>query len=188
MTVLLGSSGVCWSADFEKGFYAHDRGDFATALKELRPLAKQGHADAQTTLGWMYYKGQGVPQDDKTAAKWWTLAAEQGIAFAQNRLGQMYRTGEGVPQDYKTAVKWYTLAAEQGHAFAQGNLGVLYAFGQGKLKDYVYAHMWGNIAALNGNELGEKLRDDYEKQMTTEQIAEAQKLARECVKKDYKNC
>jgi TPR repeat protein len=100
----------------------------------------------------------------------------------------MYENGQGVPQDYKTAVKWYTLAAEQGDADAQGNLGVMYAFGDGILKDYVYAHMWGSIAAMNGNELGGKLRDDFEKRMTTEQTAEAQTLAQECVKKNYKGC
>ena len=59
---------------------------------------------------------EGVPQDDKTAVKWWTLAAEQGDADAQNNLGFMYNNGRGVPQDDKTAVKWYTLAAEQGYA------------------------------------------------------------------------
>ena len=100
----------------------------------------------------------------------------------------MYYNGEGVPQDYSTAVKWYSLAAEQGHASAQGNLGVMYAFGQGVLKDYVYAHMWGNIGAMNGNELGAKWRDDFEKKMTPADISTAQKLARECVARDYKGC
>jgi TPR repeat protein len=67
----------------------------------------------------MYSKGQGVPQDNKTAVKWWKLAAEQGIADAQFNLGLMYSTGQGVPQDNKTAVKWWKLAAEQGDAEAQ---------------------------------------------------------------------
>jgi len=100
----------------------------------------------------------------------------------------MYEKGRGVPQDDKTAVKWYRRAAEQGDAEAQGNLGAMYAFGKGVLKDYVYAHMWGNIAATNGNKLGAKLRDDFEKKMTSAQIADAQKLARECVRKNYKGC
>ncbi len=100
----------------------------------------------------------------------------------------MYDNGDGVPQDDKTAVKWYTLAAERGIASAQGNLGVMYAFGKGILKDYVYAHMWGHIAAMNGSELGGKLRDEFEKQMTPADIFAAQKLARECVAKNYKGC
>ena len=67
MTMLLGSSGVCWSADFLKGFDAAERGDYATALKEWTPLAEQGDADAQSNLGVMYDNGAGVPQDDKAA-------------------------------------------------------------------------------------------------------------------------
>ena len=52
MSVLLGSSGVCWSADFQKGLDAHERGDFATALKEWTPLAKQGNAAAENMRVW----------------------------------------------------------------------------------------------------------------------------------------
>ena len=100
----------------------------------------------------------------------------------------MYRQGKGVPQDYKTAVKRYTLAAEQGNTNAQYNLGAMYAFGQGVLKDYVYAHMWGNLAASNGNENGGKLREIAAKNMTPADLSTAQKLARECVRKNYKGC
>ena len=87
IAVLLGSLGVSWSADWEKGVTAAQNGDFATALREWKPLAKQGYATAQFNLGLMYYKGKGVPQDYKTAVKWYRLAAEQGNAYAQNNLG-----------------------------------------------------------------------------------------------------
>ena len=90
--------------------------------------------------------------------------------------------------DFATAFSEFKPLAEQGFVDVQGNLGAMYAFGSGILKDYVYAHMWGNIAATNGNELGAKLRDFVEKKMTPAQIAEAQKLARECVRKKYKGC
>jgi hypothetical protein len=136
----------------------------------------------------MYRNGDGVPQDYETAMKWYTLAAEQGNTDAQNSLGVMYDNGEGVPQDYKVAVKWYTLAAEQGDAGAQYNLGVMYADGEGVLQDFVYAHMWGNIAASNGNENGGELRDHVAERMTPPQLKEAQRLARECVRKNYKGC
>ena len=188
VALLLGSAGVSWSQDFQKGVAAAHSGDFATALREWTPLAEQGEADAQTILGVMYEEGKGVPQDYKTAVKWYKLAAEQGDADAQTQMGFMYNKGKGVPQNDKTAVKWWTLAAEQGNALAQGNLGAGYAFGRGVLKDYVYAHMWGNIAATNGNKLGAKLRDFVEKKMTPADISAAQKLARECVRKKYKEC
>ncbi len=110
-------------ADFDDGWAAYERGDYATALREWTPLADQGVALAQNNLGGMYREGQGVPQDYAEAVKWYRLAAEQGHASAQYNLGSMYDNGYGVPQDYAEAVKWYRLAAEQGHASAQNNLG-----------------------------------------------------------------
>ena len=177
-----------YSADFNKGLTAAQSGDFATALKEWKPLAEEGNAVAQNNLGLMYHNGWGVPQDYKEAVYWYRLAVEQGYAIAQYNLGLMYEKGKGVPQDDKEAARLYRLAAEQGYADAQGNLGVLYAFGNGIIKDYVYAHMWGNIASMNGNDLGALLRDDFAEKMTSSQIEEAQRLARECVKKNYKGC
>ena len=126
--------------------------------------------------------------DYATALKEWTPLADLGNVKAQYNLGLMYDMGKGVLQDYKKAVRWYQLAAEQGHSKAQGNLGVMYAFGNGIIKDYVYAHMWGNIASMNGNDKGETLRGYVAEKMTSSQIEEAQRLARECIKKNYKGC
>ena len=56
-------------ADFQAGKDAYDQGNYATALKEMRPLAEQGHADAQFNLGVMYSNGQGVPQDYREAVR-----------------------------------------------------------------------------------------------------------------------
>ncbi len=67
-----------FAQDFNKGLEAYRSGDFATALKEWKPLAEQGDADAQHSLGVMYESGWGVPQDDKEAVRLYTLAAEQG--------------------------------------------------------------------------------------------------------------
>ncbi|MCH7566103.1 MAG: sel1 repeat family protein, partial [Nitrospirae bacterium] len=70
-------------ADFKAGVEAYQRGDYATALTEFRPLAQQGNAEAQNNLGVMYSKGRGVPQDDAEAVRWYRRAAEQGNAAAQ---------------------------------------------------------------------------------------------------------
>jgi TPR repeat protein len=125
ITVLLGSMGVSASTDFQKGYQAFKNSDYAKALIEFEPLAKEGNALAQVILGLMYLDGHGVPKDNKTAVKWYTLAAEQGDADAQYNLGVMYENGQGVPQDYKTAVKWYRLAAAQGNATTQKNLNTI---------------------------------------------------------------
>ena len=153
IAVLLGSMGMSWGADFQKGETSFQSGDYATALREWTPLAEQGHANTQYNLGWMY------------------------------------RKGKGVPQDYKTAVKWFRLAAEHGNAKSQYNLGFMYYEGQGVIEDNVYAHMWWNIAASSGkNKSASKNRDIVAEIMTPAQIAEAQKLARECVRKKFKGC
>ena len=175
-------------AGLQKGLIAVQSGNFATALQEFQRPAERGNAKAQHNLGLMYRKGQGVSQDDRTAVKWCRLAAEQGLADAQFNLGTIYSKGQGVPQDDKTAVKWWRLAAEQGLAHAQTSLGGMYAAGEGVIRDNFYAHMWGNIAASNGNEDGSKLRDVVENAMTSADISTARKLARECVRKNYKGC
>jgi TPR repeat protein len=158
---------------------AHARGDYAEAVRLFRPLAEQGDASAQYNLGFMYNNGEGVPQDYVEAVKWYRMAAEQDHADAQYNLGLMYDNGQGVPQDYAEAVKWYRMAAEQGYATAQSNLGVMYATGSGVPQDDVLAHMWFNLAAAQGHANAKKGRDIVAKLMTSEQIAEAQRLARE---------
>ena len=109
--------------------------------------------------------------------------AEQGDASAQYFVGLMYDNGRGVPQDYKEAVRWYRAAAEQGHSNAQNNLGFTYHWGQGIPQNYVQAHMWYNLAAsgLTGEdrEHAATNRDRVAEEMTSEQIAEAQRLASE---------
>ena len=80
-------------ADYSAGEEAYYRGDYATAFRELNPLAANGDARAEYLLGLMYVKGEGVPQDFKQAEYWWFLAAEQGHAQAQYNLGAMYANG-----------------------------------------------------------------------------------------------
>jgi TPR repeat protein len=121
--------------DFRKGYDAYSAGDYATALKEWKPLAEAGDEDAQFNLAIMYDNGEGVPQDYAEAVRWYRLAAEQGDVDAQYNLGIMYDcNGKGVPLDDKEAIKWYRLAAEQGYAKAQYNLGVMYIMAKAFLK------------------------------------------------------
>lgn len=64
----------------------------------------------------------------------------------------------------------------------------MYKKGEGVTKDYVRAHMWLNLAASKGSKEASEDRETVAKEMTPTQIAEAQKMARECEKKNYKNC
>lgn len=174
-------AGRSW-AGFAEGVAAYEKGDYATALREFRPLAEQGLAEAQYNLGLMYHKGHGVPQDATQSERWYRQAAVQGIAEAQTNLGWMYYKGQGIPQDYAKALRWYRQAAAQGQADAQVNLGLMYRKGHGVPQDHVTAHMWYNLAAAQGDEDARDFRDDLGKQMTPAQLTEAQRLAREWLK------
>lgn len=129
---------------------ASRRGDFATALSILRPLADQGNAAAQYDLGVSYNYGQGVKQDFAEAAKWYRKAADQGQVNAQGNLATLYANGQGVPKDFAEAMKWYRTAAEQGDANAQFNLGTMYNKGEGVAQNYPEAAKWFKKAADQG--------------------------------------
>jgi hypothetical protein len=131
----------------------------------------------------MYHDGKGVTQDFAEAVRWYRKAADQGYAFAQSNLGVMYDKGQGLPQDYREAVRWYRKAADQGNTAAQFLLGSMYANGLGVTQDYVAAHMWFNLAASHTSGDDQKRiaqgRDRVAGMMTSQQIAEAQRMARE---------
>jgi S1-C subfamily serine protease len=120
-----------------------------------------------------------VIQDTVEAAKWWRKAADHGNAKAQYDLGLCYYKGEGVTQDYAEAANWYRRAAERNFTDAQNDLGAFYTFGLGVVKNYVEAYKWVLLASAKGDEKTRKLMVVLENEMTPEQIAEGQKLARE---------
>ncbi len=84
---------IALADQLEDGLAAYRDGDYAIALKLLRPLAKQGNARAQYHLSIMYDQGQGVTQDHKEALKWYQLAGKQG-----NKEAQVYLKQETEPQ------------------------------------------------------------------------------------------
>jgi TPR repeat protein len=112
-------------ADFDRGLYAFERDDYATALDEWRPLAEQGHARSQFFVGTMYDFGYGVAQDYVEAVKWYRRAASQGYMKALYNLAIMYEEGQGVPQDYVRAHAYYDILAVQGVRVGQHNKDIL---------------------------------------------------------------
>jgi len=137
---------------FHEGEQAYERGDYAQAAEIFRPIAEQGHADAQYKLGIMYAFGQGVPRGYDEGVRWLRMAAEQDLAEAQTILGAMCA---GVQQDYVEAARWLRMAAEQEYAEAQCELGGMYANGQGVPQDYIEAVGWWRKAAEQGYALAQ---------------------------------
>ena len=85
--------GVAAAGPLEDAKTAYQKGDYAAARRLIRPLAEQGNALAQDSLGYMYDRGEGVPQDYAQAVVWFRKAADQGDAFAQGEIGDMYMLG-----------------------------------------------------------------------------------------------
>jgi TPR repeat protein len=115
MAMFWGIAG-CASSKYQKGIRQYKPDDVAAAVRELKPLAEQGNAEAQFNLGSLYYQGWGVPQDYKEAVKWLRKAAEQGHIFSQTTLGTVYAEGvQGVVEkDYPQALMWFIFAAAKG--------------------------------------------------------------------------
>lgn len=111
--------------------YAHGRGvpkDLTKAMEWLLEAAKQGKADAQHSIGLLYYSGHGVPQDYGKAMEWFLEAAKQGNPNAQYNIGVLHYYGKGVPQDDTMAMEWFLRSANQGFAFSQTQIGISIQF------------------------------------------------------------
>jgi hypothetical protein len=188
VVVSLFFASAAWAGDYEDGLRASLNNDYPVALAKFRLAAAQGNASAQFNLGFMFNRGRGVAQDYVEAVRWYRLAAAQGDVQAQVLLGTMFERGQGVAQDYVEAVRWYRLAAAQGDLLAQLNLGFMFDEGKGVAQDFTRAHMWFNLAAVSGDKEAVKNRDLTAARMTPQQIAQAQKLARECTARNFKNC
>ena len=101
------------------------QGAAASKFDETKALAELGMAAAQQDLARRYDNGEGVPENDAEAVKWYKKAADQGDADAQYNLGIMYYRGDGVPENNIRAYVWWSMAKTQGHAKAASNIDIL---------------------------------------------------------------
>jgi len=179
-----------WAGDIEDADAAFKRKDYAAALVKYKSAVakKEKTMYAQYQIGNFYAEGLGVKKNLIEAINWYKLSAEQGFTYAQFNLGGMYYRGEGIEKNVVQAVYWYKKAAAQGDELAQHSLGIMYAEGQGLVKDMTRAHMWLNLAAANGSADSPISLKAVSNAMTSQQIAEAQKMARECQARKFKNC
>ena len=114
-----------YANDFQDGLDAIHETNYKKALKKLMPLAESGHAAAQYNIGVMHEWGNGVPQDNSQALKWYKRSAELSHKDAQNNLGALYSKGEGTEQNFVEALKWFLISAENGSEGGQKNIRIL---------------------------------------------------------------
>ena len=133
-----------------KAYYL-DR-NYRTAIRECKPLAEKGNADAQHIVGALHYFGMGVPKNDGEAAKWFRKAAMQGNGFSQFSLSLLYYRGKGVPRNLVKAYMWIKLAEENIRPIGEPN-------------------KRGGLTHLM------KMRREFGRRMTPAEVAEAEEMA-----------
>jgi uncharacterized protein len=133
-------------ADVKAGVEAWGRGDYPTAIKEWRPLAIKGDADAQFNLAQAYKLGRGVPRDLLQAEDWYRKAALQGHVQAEDNYGlAMFQNG-----NRQQALPWIEKSAARGEPRAQYILGTALFNGDMMTKDWVRAYALMTRASASG--------------------------------------
>ena len=145
----------------------------AFAVVGTTPVA---HADALARGTAAYYRG-----DYNRAARELEPLAQRGNVKALGLLGFLYEHGFGEPQAYVAAADLYGQAAAQGDTFAQARLGLLFDKGYGVPQNFVLAYKWLDLAAAHTSgrqrEYYVRLRDAVRSKMSSNEIAEGQRLA-----------
>ncbi len=149
----------------------------AQSLTEVRAKAEMGDAQSQFDLGFAFsFGGLGLARDKVEELKWYRKAAEQNHVKAQHALGTILAFSPGTAGE---GVSWLHKAAEQKNVGSQVLLGSLYRDGQGAVRNYVEAAKWYHLAGAQGDDGARRLLSALEPKMTREQIAQAEKLARD---------
>jgi hypothetical protein len=154
------------------------------SFSEIEQKAEQGDPQAQFELGMRYRQGHDTVADPSAALEWFRKAAAQSNTEAMVQLPIMFGTGRGVTKNVAQAVSWFRQAAELGNASAQFNLGGIYARGEGVMQDYIEAYKWESLAITRAADRPDvptftAARDTIGRQLTPEQIAEANTRVRQ---------
>jgi TonB family protein len=81
--------------------------DYKSAVKVYKPEAAKGNADAQYSMGAIFYHDKEFTE----ARQWFEKAAAHGICQAEYQLGVMARKGEGGAADEQEARRWFEKSA-----------------------------------------------------------------------------
>ena len=115
-----GTSSPAAADPFDDAFNTYMAGDHKAAIRLMDVLGRDGDIRAQYMMGRMYSEGEGVGQNDKTAAQWYKVAADRGDVVSQLSLGTLYVNGRGVNQNFVKAYKWFTLVSLSDNRTARG--------------------------------------------------------------------
>ncbi|MEH6405216.1 MAG: tetratricopeptide repeat protein [Sneathiella sp.] len=96
------------NAGWNEGWDAFEKGNYATTIKEWKPLAEQGDVKAQYNLGAVYENGKGVWQDYKKAHMFYNLAASNGDAIGGESRDKLAKkmTPQQISEAQNMAREW----------------------------------------------------------------------------------
>lgn len=97
---------------YEEALEELTEGEFRSAFRAFKRLARKDHTEAQFQLGMLYIFGKGVAQDVEQGIEWLKRSAQNGSYLAANELGQIYISGRGVEPNEQEAIKWLELATQ----------------------------------------------------------------------------
>ena len=155
--LIAGTPAASLAGDYEDGEKAWEAGNDAEAVRLYIRAAERGGAEAQASLGAIYYRGRRAKKDFSASAYWYEKAAAQGNPVSQYILASMYFAGKGVAQDYKEAARWVLAAAKLGLADAQFEIGRTLREGRGVPHDMDAANKWFRLAAAQGHVRAKKI-------------------------------
>jgi len=166
--------------DYARGLGVKE--DKEEAAQWYLKAAQRGLIEAEIATGLCLVNGDGVKPNGAEAMVWFRKAAAGGSSQAEYEIGKCYLEGNGVPKDVSEGVKYVQHGAELGFPAAQNYLGMLYERGIGVEKNLVEAYKWYALAAAKDDANGPDIRVSLaklESQLTKEQVADAQRMARE---------
>jgi localization factor PodJL len=161
------------------------RQDTGVGARYINRSADLGDRRAQYLVGANFMIGSGARKDPERGVAFLARAGEQGHVQAQYLLGAAYADGNGVAKNAAWAARWYGRAARGGHASAQYAYGVMYGSGLGLPTDDLKSYYWITLAASGGHEKASELAMKMAKQLSNEQISQAEADAKKFVPRSY---
>ncbi len=161
------------------GIDAYQNGNYKVAFELLTKAAKAGDVSAQANLGVAYFGSKNF-LPDFTKAKYWLEKSIRGNSpQGAFNLGLLYEQGKGEQSNIGKAIGLFELSADRGYLPAQKELGMLYMQGTLVKQDLIKAYKWYSLAALQNDNVASNMLVVLSKQMTKEQLSQANKLVQQ---------
>ena len=162
-----------------QGLAAYKAGNYKLAINNFTKAAQAGDTQAQANLGVVYSNGEAVKPDFSKALYWLNKAVKKNVPSAYYNLAQMYLQGTGVRVNNEKAINLLVNASSYNYAPAQEKLASIYMLGKSTKQDLVQAYKWYSLAALQGDKTSSNMLVVLSKQMTKEQLSQANKLVQQ---------